>query len=402
MDAVCPVSADRLDSISVGDEAEILHTITEVDVDAFSKLTGDDNPLHMDEQFAASTSLRKRVVHGMLTASFISTIIGTKLPGKGAMWFEQRTQFLSPVRIGERIRVWAKVKRKSVSQRVVVLETLVFGSDGRKVIEGEAKVKIIKREKKAEEPSSRERGAVIVSGAGRGIGAAIAKALAAGGYPVVINYLRDEAAAKRVRDEIVGRGGKALLCRADVVDQAQVKRMTDLAIDTYGGLSGIVNNACGTITASAFCDLGWVDLQAHLDVQLRGAFNLTQAAIPNLLKRKEGVVVNIASVYADAVPPVKILPYVAAKSALIGFSKSLAAEFGPQGIRVNTVSPGMTGTDLIADVPEKTKLTTKMHTPLRRLGAVEDIAGTVRFLFSDEAAYISGQNIRVCGGVVMT
>jgi len=145
MDAVCPVSADRLDSISVGDEAEILHTITEVDVDAFSKLTGDDNPLHMDEQFAASTSLRKRVVHGMLTASFISTIIGTKLPGKGAMWFEQRTQFLSPVRIGERIRVWAKVKQKSVSQRVVVLETLVFGSDGRKVIEGEAKVKIIKR-----------------------------------------------------------------------------------------------------------------------------------------------------------------------------------------------------------------------------------------------------------------
>ena len=392
---------DRLDTISVGDEAEIVHTISEADVDAFSRLTGDDNPLHMNEAFAASTSFQKRVVHGMLTASFISTIIGTRLPGPGAMWFEQTTQFLSPVRIGERIRVRARVRHKSIAQRIVVLETVVFGDDGRKVIEGEAKVKIIEQEKKTPQPAGAERRAVIVSGAGRGIGAAIARQLAAAGHPVLINYLRDAEQANRVKREIESQGGRALVCQADIVDEAQVLKMTRLAIETFGGLAGVVNNACGTIAPREFLELPWAELQGHLDVQLRGAFNLTRAALPSLLEQKAGVIVNIASVYADGVPPVKIIPYVAAKSALVGLSKALAAEFGPQGIRVNTVSPGMTRSDFISNVPEKTKLATKMQTPLRRLAEVEDVAGTVRFLFSDAASFISGQNIRVCGGAVM-
>jgi 3-oxoacyl-[acyl-carrier protein] reductase len=395
------MSTDRLDTINVGDEAEIVHTISEADVDAFSRLTGDDNPLHMDEAFAASTSFQKRVVHGMLTASFISTIIGTRLPGPGAMWFEQTTQFLSPVRIGERIRVRARVRHKSVAQRIVVLETVVFGDDGRKVIEGEAKVKIIQQETQAPQPSSAARKAVIISGAGRGIGAAIARQLAGAGHPVLINYLRDDEQANRVKRQIESQGGAAMVYKADVADEAEVRRMTQLAIETYGGLSGVVNNACGAILPHEFLELAWADVQRHLEVQLRGAFNLAQAALPNLLEQKGGVIVNIASVYADAVPPVKIIPYVAAKSALVGLSKSLAAEFGPQGIRVNTVSPGMTRSDFISNVPEKTKLATKMQTPLRRLAEVEDVAGTVRFLFSDAASFISGQNIRVCGGAVM-
>ena len=395
------MATDRLDTISVGDEAEIIHTITGEDVNAFSKLTGDDNALHMNDEFAASTNFRRRVVHGMLTASFISTVIGTKLPGNGAMWFEQNMQFLSPVRINEKIRVWVRVKHKSNSQRIVVLETVVFGDDGRRVIEGEAKVKIIEQEKKTEHSPSTNKKAVIVSGSSRGIGAAIARELAVSGYPVVINYLHNKEQASRLKDEIASQGGSALIYQADVVDEVEVAKMTKLAIDTYGGLSGIVNNACGTVIPKAFMDLAWADVQYHFDVQLKGAFNLTKAAMPNLLEHKRGVIINIASVYSDSVPPVNILPYVAAKSALVAFSKSLAAEFGPHGIRVNTVSPGMTRSDFISNVPEKTKLVTKMQTPMRRLGEVDDIAGTIEFLFSDKASFISGQNIRVCGGFVM-
>jgi 3-oxoacyl-[acyl-carrier protein] reductase len=391
---------DPFERISPGDEAEIFHTITAADVAAFSALTGDDNPLHMDDAFAASTNFQERVVHGMLTASFISTIIGTKLPGRGAMWFEQRTQFLSPVRIGERIRVLARVLHKSAAQRVVVLQTEVYGNDGRKVIDGEAKVKIIEQERTMPQ-SSGERKAVIISGSGRGIGAAIARELAASGYPVIVNYLHSEDRAARVKEEIAGNGGRATLCRADVTDEAQVRAMVDLALRTYGGLSGLVNNACGPTTPGGFLDLSWKDVQDQLDVQLRGAFNLTRAVLPHLVAQKSGVVVNIASVYADSVPPVKMLPYAAAKSALVSFTRSLAVEFGPLGIRVNTVSPGMTRSEFIGNVPEKTKLTTKMQTPLRRLGEVEDIAGTVAFLFSDKARFISGENIRVCGGIVM-
>ena len=134
---------DRFDTIHVDDEAEILHVITTKDVDTFVELTGDNNPLHVDDDFASKTTFKKRIVHGMLTASFISTIIGTKIPGPGSLWYEQQIRFLAPVRIGSRIRVWAKVLHKSISQRIIVLETVIFDEQERRVIEGEAKVKVL-------------------------------------------------------------------------------------------------------------------------------------------------------------------------------------------------------------------------------------------------------------------
>lgn len=146
----CAIYEDRFDKINVGDEAEILRTITSNDVDAFVKLTGDNNPLHVDNAYASKTMLQGKIVHGMLTASFISTLIGTKLPGKGALWYEQRTRFLKPVYIGEKIRVWGKVKKKSLAIRALVLEVVVFGDDNRRVVECDAKVISIKTENKEE------------------------------------------------------------------------------------------------------------------------------------------------------------------------------------------------------------------------------------------------------------
>lgn len=165
------MSKDRFAEMNVGDEAQILHVITEEDVEAFVKLTGDNNPLHVDDDYAARTSLKRRVVHGMLTASFISTIVGTKLPGKGALWYEQQIRFLTPVRIGEQIRVLAKVRHKSPGQRILVLDTFVFGEEGRTVIEGQAKVKVLKPEirKKEDTVPEKQKGAVIVTGASRGL-----------------------------------------------------------------------------------------------------------------------------------------------------------------------------------------------------------------------------------------
>ena len=129
--------------------------------------------------------------------------------------------------------------------------------------------------------------------------------------------------------------------------------------------------------------------------------NLCQACLPLLLEQGSGCIVNIGSIYADNVPPLKLAHYTMAKAALAALTRSLAAEYGPKGIRVNTVSPGMTSTDLIADVPEKVKMVTKMQTPLRRLAEPRDIAGVVAFLFDPRARHITGHNLRVAGGVVM-
>lgn len=396
------MSKDRFEQIKIGDEAEIFHTITSQDVDSFVKLTGDNNPLHVNAGYAAKTSFKKPVVHGMLTASFISTMIGTKLPGEGSLWYEQQTRFLAPVRIGERIRVWAKVRHKSPSERVIVLDTVVFGDGGRRVIEGEAKVKVLPPEEKRENTMSEElKGAVIVSGASGGIGAAIARELSGAGYPVVVNYMGNQSDAESIVREIREEKGQAIAFRADVSDERAVNEMVDLSLAEFQVLSGIVNNASGPIEPFGFDQLSWDIFQKHIDVQIKGAFHLTQAVLPHLVARQQGVVISIASVYADNVPPVKLLPYNMVKAALATFSKSLAAEYGPKGIRANCVSPGMTMTDLIANVPEKVKMVTKMQTPLRRLAVPEDIAHAVGFLFSDKASHITGQNIRVCGGIVM-
>jgi len=396
------MSGERFDEISIGDEAEIFHTITSKDVNSFAELTGDNNPLHVDDEYASQTSFKKRVVHGMLTASFISTMIGTKLPGKGSLWYEQQTRFLAPVRIGEKIRVWAKIKHKSLSQKIVVLKIIVFGEGKRKVIEGEAKVKMIQQEKKKIQTEvDKVKGCIIISGSSRGIGATIAKILSKSGFPVLINFVRDETGATNVLNEITAEGGSAAIFQADITNYKEVQNMIAKACDIFGNIYGVVNNASAFIENKSFDKLKWENFQKHIDVQLKGSFNLCHATIPHLIKNGNGNIVFISSIVADGLPPVNWVPYNIVKTGIIAFSKSLATEYGHKGIRVNCVSPGMTMTDFIADIPEKAKMIAKMQTPLRRLAEPLDIANTVDFLFSNKSGFITGQNIRVCGGIVM-
>ena len=392
---------DPFERIKIGDEAEIVHTITEKDIEAFAQLTGDNNPLHMSEDFALQTTFRKRVVHGMLTASFISTIIGTKLPGEGALWYEQHLQFLTPVRVGEKIKVKAQVKHKSPAQRIITLSTTVFNEQGKKVINGEAKVKIIQPILQEKKMLKKTKGAVIISGAGRGIGAAVAKVLAENGYPVVINYSRSEREAKEVVRNIQSKGGKAIIFQADISERTQVDAMITKTIKEFGVIFGVVNNASLGLNEKDFLQLNWEEVQQYIDVQIKGAFNICQGVMPSLLNHKEGCIVNIASIVSDDVPPVKLLPYTLTKATLVSLTRCLAAEFGPQQIRVNCVSPGMTITDMVADISEKVKIVNRLKTPLRRLAQPEDIAHVVSFLFSEKASHVTGETIRVCGGQTM-
>lgn len=138
------MNADAFEALSVGSEAELVHVISDEDVRSFARLSGDDNPLHMDDGYARAAGAERRVVHGMLTASFLSAVIGTRLPGPGSLWFEQNLRFLLPVRIGERITVKVRVRHKSVSQRVLALDTYVYGEGGVVKVEGEGKVKVLR------------------------------------------------------------------------------------------------------------------------------------------------------------------------------------------------------------------------------------------------------------------
>lgn len=389
------------DSIKVGDKRELTHKITIQDIQKFADLTGDYNPLHLDEEFARRTHFRKPVVYGMLSASFISTIIGMLMPGPGALWVYQDLNFLRQAYVEDNIRVMVRVKQKSPATRILVLETTIYNQQNQELITGEAKVRMLDLDKEELSMKTKETMVVLVTGASRGIGRAVARKLASDGHKVVINFLHSKKEASQLVDEIKKDGGNAIALQADISNKVEVETMFTKANKILGPIQGLVNNASKPINLKPFQDMTWKSMQEHLDVQVRGAFLCMQAALPDMLTAGGGSVVMIGSIAADSVPATQQTGYVVAKSALSALARSLAVEYGPKNIRVNVVSPGMTKTDMIAELPERAKELTRMQTPLRRLGNPEDIANVVSFLLSPTSLHITGENIRVCGGAVM-
>jgi 3-oxoacyl-[acyl-carrier protein] reductase len=396
------VSNEELRGFRVGSTAELTHVITAADIDRFVELTGDTNPVHIDRSFAERTALRGTVAHGMLGASFISTIIGKHLPGSGSLWLTQTLEFLLPVRVGDCITVRAEVTDVNVAHRTLGLRTEVVNQHGQKVIDGQSVVKVLDVDPAPEPPSERVGPEVaIVTGASRGIGAAVARRLARAGYAVMINYRTDRDGADSVAGDIRSNGGAAFVIHADVTEPQAAEAMVRAAEEQFGRVTALVNNATGRIVPKTFASVTDEELDRYWNVHVRAPLALIRAALPRFERAGRGAVVNISSVYTNSTPPPQLLAYTATKAALESATRSLAVEYGPKGFRFNTVSPGMTDTQLIADTPEKTRLLTKMQTPLRKLAHPDDIAGGVCFLLSNEARHITGETLRICGGSVM-
>jgi 3-oxoacyl-[acyl-carrier protein] reductase len=391
------------DAIAVGDRAEIRHRVTQADVDAFAALTGDFNPLHVDAAFAQRTLFRRPVVHGMLSASFISTMIGTVLPGSGALWTSQTLDFVAPAFVGDLLTVAATVEQKSVAARSLTLRTVVTNQHGKEVVAGKAQVKVLDVRGEERPITTPERPhVVLVTGAGRGIGAAIASTLARAGHAVVINYRRSAAEAEALAADLSAAGARVFAHAADVADEQAVRAMFAEAEARFGSVDDVVHCAAPLPVPTSFEALGWEAFESQIGTQLKGAFNLAKAALPGMVERRNGSLLFIGSVFADGVPPVQQSPYVVTKAALVSFARTLAVEYGPKGVRVNVVAPGMTETDMISALPDKVKMLTKMQTPLRRLGDPQDVADAAEFLVSARARHITGETIRVGGGITMS
>ena len=392
----------QIEDFFVGQKAQFKQLITNEVVKKFVELTGDDNPLHTDKEFAEQSSFKGIVTHGMLSASFISTLVGKHIPGDGALWVSQNFQFLLPVRLGDELTIQAEVTKLSVKERLLTLKTDILNQFSQKVLSGEGQVKLleIKKIEKEVDNSTAEKVALI-TGSSRGIGAAISKKLAIQGYKIIVNYRSDEFGAENTINEIKALGGEAVGFKADIARQKDVDLLFEFIEKRFGILSVLVNNASPKIIEKKISESVWDDYNWQLEGQLKSAVLCSTAAIKLMEKNKFGSIVNIGSIVALGVPPLKWSAYTVAKTALISYTKCLATETGPSGIRVNMVSPGMTDTKLVADIPEKQRLLQAAQTPLRRLSTTEDIANAVSFLVSNEASFISGENLLVAGGKVM-
>src|SRR5262249_37462145 len=241
----------------------------------------------------------------------------------------------------------------------------------------------------------------LVTGGSRGIGRATVAALAAAGHRVLFTYREREADAKAVEEHVRAGGGHALAQRADVASRDSARAAVEAALNAFGQVDVLVNNAGVHVPSVKLADLRVQDWTWVLDVNVSGPFHLIQAVLPHMRERRSGHIVSLSSNVTHRMPAGNGV-YTVSKVALEAMTRILSKEEGPNGIRVNAVAPGPIRTDMLAEAlsklsPEKAEAFVK-SVPLGRAGEPEDIASVIAFLVSDAASYITGQVIYVNGG----
>jgi 3-oxoacyl-[acyl-carrier protein] reductase len=391
----------RFEKIDIGDTAEIRHTITQKDIEKFVDLSGDNNRLHVDKEFASKTSFKKPVAHGMIGASFISTIIGTKIPGDGALWHAQNLEFLLPIRVGDKLKIVATITKKIDRQNSIELQTDIFNQHKQKVTTGVAKVKIIEDEVLENIVKKNNEKVALIIGATGGIGLETAKTLAKESYNIILHYNSNKSKAIKLKTELENlTEKKILIVQANLLKENEIVEMFNKIKRYFVQITALVNASTLHFGNIKLRNMEWSDIESQLNINIKSSFLLVKNILPFMEVNSYGKIVFITTQAIEQVNS-EWLHYITAKSALNGFAKAIAIELAPKGVRVNLVSPGMTDTELVSDIPEKVKLLIAAKTPLRRLAKPIDVANAISYLVSDKSDFLTGETIRVNGGQVM-
>ncbi len=239
----------------------------------------------------------------------------------------------------------------------------------------------------------------LVTGAGRGIGAAIAKKLADKGATVIINYSGNDKAAQDTLDDIAADGNKAEIYKCNVADYEEVEQMIQYVVQKYKKIDILINNA-GITRDGLIMRMSEKDFDDVIDVNLKGTFNCIRHVARQMIKQRCGRIVNMSSVVGIAGNAGQV-NYAASKAGVIGITKSAAKELAARGITVNAIAPGYIDTDMTRVLSDDIKDGIVSQIPLKRMGQVSDIADAAVFLVSDRASYITGQVLSVDGGMNM-
>ena len=239
---------------------------------------------------------------------------------------------------------------------------------------------------------------VIITGSARGIGAATAALFADSGYNVVINYNTSEAEAFELYGNLVDRGCRALLVRADVSDSKEAQFLFDFAKDRFGSVDILVNNA-GIAQQKLFTDITDEDYDRMFDCNVRSVFNCCRCALPDMIHNKYGRIINISSMWGVVGASCEV-HYSASKAAVIGMTKALAREVAPSGITVNCIAPGVIDTPMNNGFDEETIKALCEETPVGRIGTPEEIARAVLFFADEKNSFVTGQVLGIDGGFI--
>lgn len=238
----------------------------------------------------------------------------------------------------------------------------------------------------------------VVTGASRGIGRGIAVELARCGASIIINYKNSEEEAQKTLDIIKCLGGYAIKVKADISNYSQAKLLIDTAVETFGKIDILVNNA-GISSVGLFMDMREAEWNEMIDINFKGVLNCSHSALKYMVSQRSGNIINISSIWGNSGASCEVV-YSAAKGAVNLFTKSLAKEMAPSGIRVNAVAPGVIDTEMNSWLSSEEKKQLEEEIPMGKFGGVQDIGRAVVFLASKESQYITGQVLTIDGGMI--
>lgn len=239
----------------------------------------------------------------------------------------------------------------------------------------------------------------LITGGSRGIGKQVALKFAKNGYNIVVNYVSDNTDIKGLQEEFEKENVELLLVKADVTKKEEIQNLVKAAIEKFGHIDVLVNNA-GITKDGLLMRMKEEDFDKVIEINLKGTFLVAKEVIPYMMKKREGSIINISSV-VGLVGNAGQSNYAASKAGIIGFTKSVAKELASRNIRANCVAPGFIKTDMTDVLSEEVKENIHNQIPLKRMGTPEEVANLVYFLGSEESKYITGQVINVDGGMVM-
>jgi 3-oxoacyl-[acyl-carrier protein] reductase len=381
-----------VDGWCVGDSRTIEHQFTTNDINSFAKLTGDYNPLHVDHNYAATTATGGQVVHGMLVASFISTLIGMEIPGPGALWNDFQVSWRKIVRIDDTLRFTATVSSINSSLDLIVLEIRGVGVENDELyIDGSAKVMVMSKKKVISSFMLGKK--ILVTGASGILGTTVCKQLSDEGAELIL-WGRNSERLEELKNTLSTAVIDVICC--DLSDEEAVKEQSK-TLFLNNNIDGIIHTAAHPLNLTSAVDWNNLfELKRHLNIGVIALQQLVTAFMENRLAKRGGFIVTVLTEAVFDVPPDNMSAYVATKMASWGLIKSYAKELGPLGVRCNAVSPGLMETPYSSEISIRAKKIEEATNPMRRICNPDDVARAILFLST--ASFVNGTNLPVTGG----
>ena len=390
--------------IFVGKETVIKKKIIKKDIINFSKLSGDTNPIHINQNYAKKMGFGKLVAHGMLTESFISSIIGNKLPGPGSLWAEKQIKFLKIVRENDIITFKSKITEIHEKNNLAVIDIkaynqfkeLVFDSLNKVILSQDIKIKALKKNNQIfvkKKLIKVKKKLAIILGASGGIGIAVTNKLLKKKFNVIALYRSDNTELKKL-----SKIHKNLhLHNLDLNNKSSIIEFIKIIKKNYP--THFINCYSPKIYPVNFDKITNEDFDHYFDKSLKNIFLLIKECVKRFKIIGRGNIIDITSVFIK-LPEINFLPYITFKGSMTALIKSLSVELAAHNIRANSVMAGVTDTQQISDMSKKQKLLIAAKTPLQRIATPSDIADAVYFLTSKESKFITGSTIDVNGGII--